>query len=71
MPDVILSRDELKALTGYEQPSRQLAELHRRGFVRAYMGRHGLVLERAHYEAVCRGEIERKRPTVRPILRPA
>lgn len=71
MPDVILSRDELKALTGYEQPSRQLAELHRRGFVRAYMGRHGLVLERAHYEAVCRGDVERKRPTVRPILRHA
>jgi len=70
MPDVILSRDELKALTGYEQPSRQLAELHRRGFVRAYIGRHGLVLERAHYEAVCRGETERKRPTLRPILRP-
>jgi len=71
MSNVVLSRDELKALTGYEQPSRQLTELHRRGFVRAYIGRHGLVLERAHYEAVCRGETERKRPTVRPILRTA
>lgn len=69
MTSVTLSREELKALTGYEQPSKQLAELHRRGFARAYIGRQGLVLERAHFEAVCRGETEKKKPVIRPILR--
>ncbi|MCH8178170.1 MAG: DUF4224 domain-containing protein [Proteobacteria bacterium] len=69
MSNLILSKEELVQLTHYEQPSKQLAELHRRGFVRAYIGRHGLVLERAHYEAVCRGETERKKPTVRPLVR--
>lgn len=70
MSSVTLTREELVQLTGYEKPSKQLAELHRRGFMRAYIGRHGLVLERAHYEAVCRGETERKRPSLRPLLRP-
>lgn len=66
---VRLSKEELRDLTGYEQPSKQLAELHRRGFHRAYIGRHGLVLERAHYEAVCQGSTEKAKPKVRPILR--
>ena len=59
-----LNKDELRDLTGYEQPSKQLAELHRRGFHRAYIGRHGLVLERAHYEAICRGETQRPKPKI-------
>jgi hypothetical protein len=68
-PSILLSPQELAELTGYKQASKQLAELHRRGFHRAYNGRHGLVLERAHYEAVCQGVIERERPKLRPILR--
>ncbi len=55
--DVRLTDAEVAALTEYEQPSKQLQELHRQGFYRARIGRHGrVVLERAHYEAVCRGQ---------------
>ena len=68
---ITLSDAEITEITGYRQPSKQLAELHRRGFHRAYIGRHGLVLERAHYEAVCAGASERPKPKVRPILRMA
>ena len=71
MSSITLSHAELVEITGYHQPSKQLAELHRRGFHRAYIGRHGLVLERAHYEAVCAGASERNKPKLRPILRTA
>lgn len=55
---IILSPDELAALTGYRQVTRQLQVLHARGFLRAFICRRGdLVLERAHYEAVSRGEV--------------
>jgi hypothetical protein len=54
---ITLQPDELEQLTGFEQATKQLNVLHRRGFTRAFIGRHGLVLERAHYEAVCRGQI--------------
>lgn len=56
---VILSRGELMALTGYGQPAKQLATLKARGFYRAFIGRHGVVLERAHYETVSRGFAEK------------
>lgn len=56
---VILQSEELLQLTGYEQATKQLEVLHKRGFTRAFIGRRGLVLERAHFEAVCRGEIDR------------
>lgn len=50
---LILDQTELEQLTGYRQPSRQLAELHRQGFVRARRNRLGeVVLERGHFEAV-------------------
>jgi hypothetical protein len=42
-------------------PTKQLNVLHARGFVRAYIGRHGVILERAHYEAVSRGELQAPR----------
>lgn len=59
---ITLSEAELTALTGYEQPCRQLATLHSRGFHRAYIARKGgVVLERAHYEAVCVGESQKTR----------
>ena len=57
MSDLLLSDAELVALTGYKWPSKQLAVLHARGFVRAYISNKGLVLERAHYEAVTKGEV--------------
>lgn len=55
---IILSPAEIEALTGYRNTTKQLNVLHRRGFLRAYINRLGdLVLERAHYEAVSRGEL--------------
>lgn len=63
-----LSPDEIRELTGYTQPAKQLVELHRRGFVRAYRNRLGQVtLERAHYDAVARGEIVAPKPKVRML----
>ncbi len=59
MTKVTLQPDELEQLTGYEQATKQLNLLHKRGFTRAYIGRRGVVLERAHYEAVCQGLIDR------------
>jgi hypothetical protein len=59
MTAVTLQPNELELLTGYEQATKQLMMLHKRGFNRAFIGRHGVVLERAHYEAVCRGQIDR------------
>ena len=53
---VILTADELVALTTYTQPARQLRELHRQGFSRARIGRTGaVILERVHYLAVIKG----------------
>ena len=53
---IVLSEDELMAITGYKLSTMQLEVLHRRGFYRAFIGRKGVVLERSHYEAVARGE---------------
>lgn len=54
---ITLTPAELEHLTGYKQPTQQLNVLHRRGFHRAFMARTGgVVLERAHYDAVCRGQ---------------
>jgi len=63
------SQAELVELTDYQQPARQLEELHRRGFWRAVRSRvtGQVVLERAHYDAVCAGA-DRQTPT--PTLRP-
>jgi hypothetical protein len=59
MTGVTLDSNEIVSITGYEQPCKQLEVLHKRGFSRAYINRRGVVLERAHYEAVCRGQIDR------------
>lgn len=53
---IVLTEDELQAITGYKLSTMQLTVLHRRGFYRAFMGRKGVVLERSHYESVTRGE---------------
>ena len=55
---ITLSPDELEAVTGYQQATKQLRVLHTRGFLRAFISRKGgVVLERAHYDAVARGEV--------------
>jgi hypothetical protein len=71
--DLLLSPAELVALTGYKLPSAQLATLQAQGFHRARRNPAGqVVLERAHYEAVCRSESQAPRPRVKPpSLRPA
>lgn len=57
MASVILQIDELEQLTGYGQSTKQLQILRKRGFSRAFMGRHGVILERMQYEAVSAGQI--------------
>lgn len=53
----LLSEHEIVDLCcGLTQPARQLAFLHERGFARAYLFRGRVCLERAHYDAVCRGQ---------------
>lgn len=57
MGSAILSEKELMEITGYSSPNQQLNVLHQRGFVRAFRSRHGnVVLERPHFQAVCRGQ---------------
>lgn len=55
--DPTMSELEVRKVSGYAQPARQLRELQRQGFYRARLsattGR--VILERAHYEAVCAG----------------
>lgn len=44
-------------LTGYRQAAKQLEVLHQRGFWRAYILHGRVILERAHYDAVCAGAV--------------
>jgi hypothetical protein len=69
---ITLTPEELVNLTSYKQAATQLAELHRMGFWRARRSRltGKVILERAHYEAVCHGEKPAPRETRRPQLQP-
>jgi hypothetical protein len=51
-----LSESEIVALTGYRIATRQLEVLRARGFYRAVIGRNGVVLTRAHFDAVESGK---------------
>ena len=69
-----IALDEAKIVRvcgGYKRPADQLKELHRQGFYRARRARVSgrIVLERAHYEAVCSGQERHQKPT--PKLRMA
>lgn len=60
---IVLQPGEIEALTGYRTATKQLNVLHARGFTRAFINRLGdVVLERAHYEAVSRGELHQTGP---------
>lgn len=63
-----LTSEELVELTGFRRAADQLRELQRRGFYRArrsaVTGR--VVVERAHYEAVCGTTRTGSHPTLRP-----
>jgi hypothetical protein len=75
MTDITLSLDEIKQVTNYKRPGDQLVELHRRGFYRARIGKvtGQVILERAHYDAICAGagqpgnDSTRARPTLRSV----
>ena len=68
---IALSADEIASVTGYKRPADQLAELHRQGFYRARRspttGR--IIVERAHFDAVCAGAISTPSPRVRPYVK--
>jgi hypothetical protein len=54
---LILNSSEIQSLTGFAAPGKQLSALHAAGYARARRGRYGeIILERMHYDAVCRGE---------------
>jgi len=60
----ILTPNEIEAMTGFKIATRQLAVLRERGFHRAFVNRAGaVVLERAHYDAVCRGQMGQQAQT--------
>lgn len=68
---IILDSDELADVAGYRTPKRQLKELHRQGFYRARIAATGnVILERAHFDAVCAGDKPAKEPTVRNPFTP-
>lgn len=65
---IVLTEAELIELTHYRMPRKQLEALHHAGFERARIGGSGrVVLERAHYDAVCAGRIEKHRPRLRAV----
>jgi hypothetical protein len=64
---LVLTEDEIRAICfGYTRQADQLRVLKERGFSRAEIRRGVLVLERAHYDAVCAGAVEASRPRVKP-----
>lgn len=72
MRELILTSAELMTLTGYKRAAEQLDELHRQGFARARRDRLGrVILERAHYDAVCAGAQQPARPKVRLMVKAA
>jgi hypothetical protein len=67
----ILTASELEAITGYRRAAEQLRVLRERGYWRAYRDRLGrVVLERPHYDAVCRGQDRQPAQAERPQLQP-
>lgn len=75
MPDLLLTEAEIAGVAAdLSLPRCQLRELHRQGFWRARLGRNGkVILERAHYEAVCAGALppsQQVRHTSQPQLEP-
>lgn len=64
-----LSPSELAELTGYRRVSDQLRELLAHGFFRARVRAGVVILERAHYDAVCGGAKVAPEPKVRLLVR--
>jgi hypothetical protein len=74
MTTATLTPQELAEITGYQRPAAQLRVLRERGYWRAWRASTGrVVLERAHYEAVCSGQAPAPKTTSAPrppALRP-
>lgn len=76
---ITLSEAEIVGITGYTQPKAQVEELRRQGFFRARKSpaTGKVILEREHFNSVCRGgdlPERNQRPQVRapqPRLRAA
>lgn len=69
---LLLSREQLREITGFTQPERVLAELHEQGFYRARRSKAdgSVILERTHYDAVTAGNLKAANaPKVRPAPR--
>lgn len=67
-----LTADEVRELTGYSTPARQIRALHAAGYWLARITPLGVSLPRAHYEAVCGGarqEPAPHSPQARPQVR--
>lgn len=70
--DIIMSDAELQAITGYKRSQEQVEELHRQGFYRARRSKNtgDVILERAHYDAVCAiGSAANEPKTRDPVVR--
>lgn len=68
-PALTLTTAELAELcSGLTQPAAMLRRLHDAGFHRARIEGGKVVLERAHYESVCRGEYGHHAARERPRL---
>lgn len=76
-PPIILTPDELLALTGCRRPSDQVRRLHAAGYWLATLTAAGCCLPRAHYLAVCAGAVrstepipltDQRRPRVRALV---
>lgn len=74
--NICLTPEEIVELTGLALPRCQVKRLQEQGFERARLVRGRAVLERDHYEAVCRGLFavrheasDTPRPKLRPILK--
>lgn len=72
-PSLNLSVDEVQdASGGYSRPADQLKALQARGFTLAFRGMSGkVVLPRAHYDAVVRGQFTRQPAANEPASKPA
>ena len=74
MANATLTEPELVEVTGYRRAAEQLAELRRQGFYRARKSptSGAVIVERAHYDAVCAGARPDTQPKVRaPRVRAA
>ena len=58
MHELTLTPEQILEITGYQRQADQLNELHRQGFWRARRQpvSGDVLLERAHYDAVCAGQ---------------